>query len=132
MENIKKSGYRIKETASVRNVGIASNTPEIRGEEFNQLVEDNSIDFIWCARGGDFLVQMLEYVNKSSLINHPKWVYGSSDPTTLLFWMTTSLDIATLYGHNAGSLDMKELHPSLQDALEMMKGNLVKQESFEK
>ena len=131
LENIKKEVYQIKETASVRNEGVVSNTGKIRGEEFNQLVKDETVDMIWCASGGDMLVEMLDFVDEKAFIQNPKWVSGYSDPTTLLFHITTNLDIATLYGNNAGSFDMSELHPSLKNALEIVKGNLVKQESFE-
>jgi len=131
LENIKSEGYQIKETASVRNEGIVSNTGKIRGEEFNQLVKDEKVDMIWSASGGDMLVEMLDFVDDEAILKNPKWVAGYSDPTTLLFHITTNLDIATLYGNNAGSFDMNELHPSLKNALEIVKGNLVKQESFE-
>lgn len=131
LDNIKKAGYKIKETASVRNEGVASNTGEIRGKEFNQLVNDETVDMIWSASGGDMLVEMLDFVDEDALIQNPKWIAGYSDPTTLLFHITTNLDIATIYGNNAGSFDMNELHPSLKNSLEIVKGNLVKQDSFE-
>lgn len=131
LENIKKEGYQIKETTSVRNEGLASNTGKIRGEEFNELVNDETVNMIWSASGGDMLVEMLDYVEDEALLKNPKWIAGYSDPTTLLFHITTNLDIATLYGNNAGSFDMNELHPSLINSLEIIKGNLVKQESFE-
>ncbi|MBQ9279586.1 MAG: LD-carboxypeptidase [Clostridia bacterium] len=131
LENIQKEGYLVKETASVRtDNGLASNTPEIRGKEFNELIADDETDFIWCAAGGDFMVQMLDFVEDDLLRQNPKWFYGYSDPTSLLFHITTNLDIATLYGNNAGSFDMQNLHPSLKNALEIVKGNMVKQESF--
>lgn len=131
LKNIKDKGYKIKETESVRNEGIASNTGEKRGEEFNQLVDDEMIKMIWAASGGDMLIEMLDFVKEDTFLKNPKWVAGYSDPTTLLFHITTNLDIATLYGNNAGSFDMDELHPSLENALEIVKGNIVKQESFD-
>lgn len=131
LENLKKEGYKIKETASVRKEGIASNTPEIRGKEFLQLLQDKTVDFIWCAQGGDLMVQMLDFVNEEFILKKPKWFAGYSDPTSLLFHITTNFDVATIYGNNSGSFDMETLHPSLQNALEIIKGNLVKQESFE-
>ena len=131
LKNIKAEGYKIKETASVRNEGLVSANPEIRGKEFNELVEDDNVDFIWSAAGGDFMVQMLDYVSDELILKNPKWFYGYSDPTSLLFHITTNLDIATLYGNNAGSLYQEELHPSQKNSLEIIKGNIVKQESFD-
>ena len=131
LENLKKEGYQIKETASVRNEGIASNTGITRGIELNELIKDEKINMIWSASGGDMLVEMLDFVDYEALLKNPKWIAGYSDPSTLLFHITTNLDIATLYGNNAGSFDMEELHPSLKNALKIIKGNLVEQQSFE-
>lgn len=132
LENIRKKGYRIKETASVRKEGIASNTGKIRGEEFNQLLEDKTVNMIWAASGGDMMVEMLDFIDEESLVKNPKWIVGYSDPTSLLFHVTTNFDIATIYGNNAGSFDMENLHSSLENAFEILKGNRIKQESFEK
>ena len=45
--------------------------------------------------------------------NNPKWIQGYSDPTSLLYIITTNLDIATIYGDNIGSFGMKKWHKSL-------------------
>lgn len=132
LENIRKKGYQIKETASVRKEGIASNTGKVRGEEFNQLIKDKEIDMIWSASGGDMMIEMLDFVDDESIVKNLKWFAGYSDPTSLLFHITTNLDIATIYGNNAGSFDMEILHPSLENAFNILEGNMIKQESFEK
>ena len=132
LTNLKKEGYEINETESVRNPYLPSNLPNVRGEEFNQLVKDKNVDMIWCASGGEFMVEILEFVDEKAFAESPKWFAGYSDPTSLLFHITTNLDIATMYGNNAGSFDMTSLHPSLKNALSIIKGDIVKQESFEK
>lgn len=132
LNNLRKEGYQIIETASVRNDSMPSNIPEIRGKEFNELLNDKKIDMIWSASGGDFMIEMLDFVDEEALIKNPKWFAGYSDPTSLLFHITTNFDIATIYGNNAGSFDMTNLHPSLKNALKILKGDIVKQESFEK
>ena len=132
LNNLRKEGYQIIETASVRNDSMPSNIPEIRGKEFNELLNDKKIDMIWSASGGDFMIEVLDFVDEEALIKNPKWFAGYSDPTSLLFHITTNFDIATIYGNNAGSFDMTNLHPSLKNALKILKGDIVKQESFEK
>ena len=132
LNNLRKEGYQIIETASVRNDSMPSNIPEIRGKEFNELLNDKKIDMIWSASGGDFMIEMLDFVDEEALIKNPKWFAGYSDPTSLLFHITTNFDIATIYGNNAGSFDMTDLHLSLKNALKILKGDIVKQESFEK
>ena len=132
LNTLKKEGYKIVETESVRNACLPSNIASIRGEEFNELLKNKDINMVWSASGGDFLVEMLEFVNEKALVENPKWIAGYSDPTSLLFHITTNFDIATLYGNNAGSFDMNNLHTSLKNALNILKGNVVKQVSFEK
>jgi len=131
LQHFIKEGYQIVETSSVRNNCMPSNTPEIRGNEFNELIKAESIDMVWCASGGDFMIEMLDFVDEKALIETPKWFAGYSDPTSLLFHITTNLDIATIYGNNAGSFDMTQLHSSLKNALSIIKGDIVTQKSFE-
>lgn len=130
IKSLKKEGFSIVETASVRNKGEISNTKEIRAEELNKLVIDENIDMIMCATGGDFLVEILPYVNFENIKKFPKWLMGASDPTSLLYYITTSLDIATIYGHNAGSYDAENLHESQKISLDIIKGNIRKQNSY--
>ncbi len=143
LQNIKSQGYKVLETSSVRNEGYvnkllgkydktASNSGKARGEEWNNLCNNANVKMILAASGGDMMVEMLDYVKESILLQQPKWVAGYSDPTSLLFHLTTNYDIATIYGQNAGSFAMEKLHPSLQNYFEILKGNLVKQESYEK
>ena len=87
---------------------------------------------IWCAAGGDFLVEMLPETDFESLRTHPKWIQGYSDPTGLLFPITTKLDIATIYGLNAGGFDMEQLHPALKNSLDLLEGKIPVQHSFER
>ena len=130
LENLNKEGITIIETASVRNEGEVSNTKEIRAKEFNELVTDDNIDMIMCATGGDFLVEILPYINYDNIKKNPKWIMGASDPTSLLYYITTTLDIATIYGHNAGSYDAEKLHESQKISLDIIKGNIREQNSY--
>ena len=85
---------------------------------------------IICATGGDFLVDMLPSINWESIRKNPKWIMGYSDPTALLYITTTKLDIATLYGCNAGSFNQTKLHQCLKNTLEILRGKIVEQKSF--
>lgn len=128
---LKKYGYQIKETASVRNKGIASTTGENRSKELDELITDKNIKMIICASGGDFLVDMLPSINWENIRKNPKWIMGYSDPTALLYITTTKLDIATLYGCNAGSFDQTKPHQCLKNTLEILAGNIIEQTSFD-
>ena len=130
LHTLKKEGYQIKETKSVRNKGMASASGKIRAQEFGSLITKKNVKIIMCASGGDFLVEMLPFVNWQHIKENPKWIMGYSDPTYLLYIITTKLDIATIYGCNAGSFDQTNLHECLKNNLKILSGNIVRQDSF--
>lgn len=130
LDNIKARGFNIYETESVRNLGDVSAPGKKRAEELIELFENENIDAVFCASGGDFLMEMLPFVNIEKIGANPKWLMGYSDPTSLLYWITTHLDMATFYGFNAGSFDMEKWHESLETAYDFWKGNWHKQSSF--
>lgn len=131
ISNLEKNGFGIIETASVRNSGDVANTAPIRAKELDRLIIDTDVDFVMCATGGDFLIEILPFIDYKNIKNNPKWLMGASDPTSLLYIVTTALDIATIYGFNACSFDQEQLHDCQLNALNIMQGNLVSQESFD-
>ena len=60
VKNLKKAGYRVKETASVRVDGIRSAEAEQRADELAELFADDSVNTIMAATGGDFLYEKEE------------------------------------------------------------------------
>ena len=130
INNLKKNHWNIVETSNVRVEGDVSSPAKQRGEEFMDLIRDDQVDAVICATGGDFLTDMLPYIDSKEMVKNPKWVMGASDPTNLLYYITTVHDIATIYGHNAGSFDAKKLYESQKVAIEYLKGNMLPQENY--
>ena len=122
---LKEEGWQIRETEHVRVDDPRGGSAEERGHEFSSLFSDPDVDAVFCAAGGDFLSEILPYVNWSAIKKHPVWVAGASDPTSLLFTITAKYDIATLYGFNAGSFDENPLPDHLKTALKLLKGKPV-------
>ena len=131
LEVLKKEGYKIKETKSVRVNNLVSNSPKERAKELNELIIDKNINMIMCASGGDSQIETVPYINYENIKKNPKWLMGASDPTNLLFIVTTMLDIATIYGFNAGSY-YKNGCLSQDYNLNILKGKLITQKSFTK
>ena len=133
IKKFEKLGYKIKETKDVRQSIKGKSAPsKVQAKELESLFEDKTIKGIICAGGGDFLLEMLSEVNLEVIRNNPKWLQGYSDPTGLLFTITTNLDIATIYADNFKGFGMENWHKSLEDNLKILEGNLIKQDSFEK
>lgn len=125
-------GYSILETENVRSSekGISSDK-KTRAKELEYLFEEPLVQAIICAGGGDFLLEMLSEINLETIEKNPKWIQGYSDPTGILYLITTKLDIATIYGDNFKTFGMEKWHPSLINNLEILKGNLVTQHNFD-
>lgn len=124
IKNIQKLGYSIIETKSVRNPNIkcVSANPQTRANEFIEIWKNNDVKMIIEARGGEFLMETIPYIDeqfkKEELYNICKWVRGYSDITGLLFYLTTHYNIATVETDNLSNYAMRPLHESLLKAFE--------------
>lgn len=72
----------IGKTIGVENHQFAGND-ELRITDFQQMLDDESIKAIWCARGGYGTVRLVDEINFKNFINQPKWIIGYSDVTVL-------------------------------------------------
>lgn len=130
-KQIENVGYKVILSENIFNSEKGrSAIAEKRAEELNKMFE-NDTDFIWCAAGGEFLIEMLPYVDFQKITNNPKWVEGFSDPTGILFPITTKYDIATIYGNNFKGLGAEEYDRSLKENLEILKGNIITQNNYD-
>lgn len=126
-------GYNIIETASVRKSNKGkSNKSSVQAKELEELFLKDDVKAIICASGGDFLLEMLPYFDYNKVLENSKWLQGYSDPTGLLFTITTNLDIATIYGDNFKAFGMNNWHESLFNNLAILEGNIIVQNSFTK
>ncbi len=124
-------GYKVNLSKNALNCKTGRSADALtRAQELNEMFSDNS-KALMCLAGGDFLLEMLPYINFSNIQNNPKWVEGFSDPTGILFPLTTKYDIATIYGDNFKSFGASDYHISIKDSLEILKGNIVIQESYQ-
>ncbi len=125
-------GYAVTEQGKVRVDSLRPDSGINRADAFNSLLEDESVSMIISAAGGEFCFDVLPYLNTELIAANPKWVCGASDPTSILYYITTKFDIATIYGFNAGSFDWRPLHRFQENAFSIIEGDIVSQESFEK
>ena len=131
INNLEKYGFKVCETRNVRVADKVSSSGEERAIELDRLVNDKDISLVMCACGGDFAIEMMPHIIDKSIEENIKWYAGASDPTSFLYYVTTKFDIATLYGFNAGSFDQNILHKSQMNFLDIIKGNIPIQHSYD-
>ena len=125
------NGYKLKLSKNLFTSTMGrSADAKTRGKELNEMFKSKDIDFILCASGGEFLVECLPYVDFNLIKDNPKFVAGFSDPTGLLFPITTKYDIATIYGNNFSSFGMEEYCRSQYDFLDLITGKKFEFKSY--
>ncbi len=128
--NLKNYGYKVIETAHVQKDTLDPIYNEIKARELEELYLNPDVKYIMCASGGDFLIEILNFINFDIIKNNIKWLQGYSDPTGLLYTITTNYDIATIYGYNATTYGMSKWHPSITSGLAQIEGISKTQKSF--
>lgn len=131
---LRKMGYKIIETKSVRKEtkGRSASGKE-RAKEFMELLENEEVKLIIFAAGGDFLIEIFDYLDFEKIKDlKPKWLQGYSDITGISFLFNTILDIPTMYCQTIKDYAMNPLFKNLTDALGIEEGEKIVQKSFEK
>ena len=131
---LRKMGYKIIETKSVRKEtkGRSASGKE-RAKEFMELLENEEVKLIIFAAGGDFLIEIFDYLDFEKIKElNPKWLQGYSDITGIGFLFNTILDIPTMYCQTIKDYAMNPLFRNLTDAIRIEAGENIIQESFEK
>lgn len=134
IEYMKEKGFKVKETKNVRNcIKGRSSTGKERAKEFMELWKDEDIKAIIMVAGGDYAIEMLEYLDFEEMKKYkPKWIQGFSDVTTIGYLLPTCMDIVSVYADNFVNYGMRPVHESLDRALGVMMGNTLIQKSYEK
>lgn len=125
-------GFKLKlsENLFKDEMGRSAST-KVRSEEFNNMLSDKSVDLILCATGGDFLIEILPYLNFELINDNLKYICGFSDPTGILYPLTTKYDVSTIYGQNFSPFGMQDLHKSQEDFLDIITGKSLSLKGYD-
>lgn len=130
--NLEEKGYSVVETASVRkSMKGRSASAKKRAEEFMELMKNSDVKYIVSACGGDFLMEILPFLDFNEIASYPKWIQGYSDNTGLIFPITTLCDFPTVYSGNIGDYGMANWHKAVHQNLEILEGKLFSQKNFD-
>jgi len=99
-----------------------SGTDEERIADIQQMLDDDSIKAILCARGGYGLSRIIDKIDFRKFKKNPKWIIGFSDITVLHSHIYSNYGIATLHSPMANAFNEEgyksEFVHSLRHALE--------------
>ena len=79
------------------NVNAFAGTADERAADLLWALEDDSIKAIVCSRGGYGSIHLLNRIPLECFVEHPKWIVGHGDITTLLCAVTAS-GLMSLHG----------------------------------
>ncbi len=109
-----------------------SNKPEKCAEEINDFFCNDKCDVIISCGGGELMCEDVPYIDFNAIAkSKPKWYMGYSDNTNLTFMLPTVCDIAAIYGPNVSDFGMRDWHPAIQDAYDMLCGKKFEFKNYE-
>lgn len=73
-------------------------TDERRTEDFQQMLDDEKVKAVICARGGYGTVRIIDGIKFDKFKRRPKWIIGYSDSTVFHSHVFSNYKIATLHG----------------------------------
>ncbi|QJD96524.1 LD-carboxypeptidase [Mucilaginibacter robiniae] len=88
-------------------------TDELRTQDLQQFINDDSIKAIFAARGGYGTVRIIDSLRLYHLVTHPKWIIGFSDITVLHAHLYSIHELVTIHGQMPINLPDASL-PSLE------------------
>lgn len=124
-------GYEVMigKTIGSKSKTYFSGTDAERRDEFQAMLDDNSIKAILCGRGGYGVSRIIDELDFYRFKKNPKWIIGFSDITVLHAHLNQSIKTASLHAPMAGAFNdggaRKIYVQSLQKALKGVKSNYV-------
>lgn len=128
LENLGFSVIEDRYTRCSKNGESAS--ANLRAAEFEKMIADSNINAIITSTGGDFLVEMLDYIDETKIQKNLKWIQGQSDTTILLYYLTTKYDVATIYSCNVTTFG-DDYEKQINYNIDVLSGKDIAQHSFD-
>jgi muramoyltetrapeptide carboxypeptidase len=99
-------GYKIKTGSTLGNqLNYFSGTDEQRLNDLQEMMDDDSIKAIFCARGGYGLSRIIDNLSFKKFKKDPKWIIGFSDISILHLHVYSNYKIASLHAPMASAFN---------------------------
>ncbi len=105
VKKLQAEGYKVVvgKTVGSKSSNYFSGTDKERLAEMQHYLNDSSIKAILCGRGGYGSGRIIDALNFTKFVQHPKWIIGFSDITLLHSHIFTNYKIATLHAPMAAA-----------------------------
>jgi muramoyltetrapeptide carboxypeptidase len=127
VEKLKADGYKVivsKITVGGKSKNYFSGTDKERASELQKYLDDKNVKAILCGRGGYGTGRIIDALDFTKFVQHPKWIIGFSDITLLHSHIFTNYKIATLHAPMAAAFANKDHNPAnVVSLLSSLKGN---------
>ena len=120
-------GYEVKPgfTLGSGSDNYFSGPDEDRLKDFQQMLDDDQVKAVLCARGGYGSGRIIDKINFKKFRKQPKWIIGFSDITILHSYLFTNENIASLHAPMAGAFNEQDAAPYLQSARNALEGKKI-------
>ncbi|MFL5788435.1 MAG: LD-carboxypeptidase, partial [Flavisolibacter sp.] len=128
MQLMETWGFKIRTGSTIGKSDFTfGGTDEERAADLQQLLNDPQIKAIMCARGGYGAVRIVDKLNWTKFIKHPKWLIGFSDITVLLNHIHTNCHIASIHSKMCNSFpsDLTAAEPLQIDSINSIRDALI-------
>ena len=104
IDKMKEWGFwvRLGDTVGMRDFTFAG-TDEQRAKDFQNMIDDDSINTVMLGRGGYGAVRIIDAIDFSKFVKHPKWIIGFSDATVFHSHINKNFGIATIHSKMCNS-----------------------------
>ncbi len=129
IDTLKSWGFEVKvgKTVGGNSNNYFSGTDDERLSDFQEMLDDDDVTAILCARGGYGIGRIIDKIRFKKFRKNPKWIVGFSDATVLHAHIYTNYEIATLHAPMAAAFNdgENEFVTSLRSALTGTAGKYV-------
>ncbi len=109
-------GFNIKIGSSIGKKDFTfGGTDAERRSDFQQMLDDENVKAIMCARGGYGIVRIIDKLDFSTFLKKPKWIIGFSDVTVLHSHINKNFGIATIHSKMCNSF----VDPALAEPIQL-------------
>ncbi|MCO5247375.1 MAG: LD-carboxypeptidase [Chitinophagales bacterium] len=93
-----KKGFKVK---LGKTIGAECNQfagdDRLRKSDLQNMLDDTHVKAVICCRGGYGTVKIIDDINYTNFLNHPKWIVGYSDVSVLHVHINNLMGISTLH-----------------------------------